>query len=46
MNVSPSGATIPGVDHHRVSVNGTELQYVAAGGAGSPVLLVHGFPET
>ncbi|HEY2064016.1 MAG TPA: alpha/beta hydrolase [Amycolatopsis sp.] len=39
-------ATIPGVDHHRISANGTELHYVAAGTAGSPVLLVHGFPET
>ncbi|WP_091618906.1 alpha/beta fold hydrolase [Amycolatopsis saalfeldensis] len=39
-------ATIPGVDHHRVRLNGTELHYVAAGAAGSPVLLVHGFPET
>jgi pimeloyl-ACP methyl ester carboxylesterase len=38
--------TIPGVDHHRVSLNGTELHYVTAGTAGSPVLLVHGFPET
>jgi pimeloyl-ACP methyl ester carboxylesterase len=39
-------STIPGVDHHRVSLDGTELHYVAAGTAGSPVLLVHGFPET
>ena len=39
-------ATIPGVDHHRISLNGTELHYVAAGTTGSPVLLVHGFPET
>ncbi|MFF0456018.1 alpha/beta fold hydrolase [Nocardia africana] len=39
-------ATIPGVDHHRISLNGTELHYVATGTAGSPVLLVHGFPET
>lgn len=39
-------ATIPAVDHHRVSLNGTELHYVAAGTTGSPVLLVHGFPET
>ncbi|MFD0509608.1 alpha/beta fold hydrolase [Streptomyces aureus] len=46
MNVSPGGATIPSVDHHRVSVNGTELHYVSAGTAGSPVVLVHGFPET
>ncbi|HEY3682183.1 MAG TPA: alpha/beta hydrolase, partial [Streptosporangiaceae bacterium] len=36
----------PDVSHHRVSVNGTELHYVSAGTAGSPVLLVHGFPET
>jgi pimeloyl-ACP methyl ester carboxylesterase len=43
---TPMTATIPGVDHHRVHLNGTELHYVAAGAAGSPVLLVHGFPET
>lgn len=39
-------ATIPGVEHHRVTLNGTELHYVSAGTAGSPVVLVHGFPET
>lgn len=39
-------ATIPGVDHHRIHLNGTELHYVAGGTGGSPVLLVHGFPET
>jgi pimeloyl-ACP methyl ester carboxylesterase len=39
-------ATIPDAGHHRVSLNGTELHYVCAGTAGSPVLLVHGFPET
>jgi pimeloyl-ACP methyl ester carboxylesterase len=33
-------------DHHRISVNGTDLHYVTAGTQGSPVLLVHGFPET
>ena len=27
-------------------VNGTDLHYVAAGTTGSPILLVHGFPET
>ncbi|TDD62739.1 alpha/beta hydrolase [Kribbella antibiotica] len=32
--------------HHTVTVNGAELHYVAAGSEGSPVLLVHGFPET
>jgi pimeloyl-ACP methyl ester carboxylesterase len=35
-----------GVTHHRVEVNGTTLHYVAAGTGGSPILLVHGFPET
>ncbi len=43
--MSPA-ATVAGVDHHRVDVNGTELHYVSAGAEGSPVLLVHGFPET
>jgi pimeloyl-ACP methyl ester carboxylesterase len=33
-------------DHHRAEVNGTKLHYVSAGAEGSPVLLVHGFPET
>src|SRR3954447_21565989 len=45
-SISAPGATIPAVTHHLTRVNGTELHYVAAGGAGSPVLLVHGFPET
>jgi len=31
---------------HHVHLNGTELHYVSAGTAGSPVLLVHGFPES
>lgn len=39
-------ATIPGVSHHQAEVNGTRLHHVRAGTAGSPVLLVHGFPET
>ena len=39
-------ATVAGVDHQRVRLNGTELHYVSAGTEGSPVLLVHGFPET
>lgn len=34
------------ITHHRAAVNGTELHYVRAGETGSPVLLVHGFPET
>lgn len=44
--ISPIGATIPGVTHHRANVDGTTLHYVAAGETGTPVLLVHGFPET
>ena len=43
---SPAGATIPGVTHHLAGVNGTQLHYVTAGDRGTPVLLVHGFPET
>jgi pimeloyl-ACP methyl ester carboxylesterase len=46
MDTTTRGATIPGVEHHHVSLNGTELHYVSAGTAGSPVVLVHGFPET
>jgi pimeloyl-ACP methyl ester carboxylesterase len=46
MNATPAGATIPGITHHRVEVNGTTLHYVAAGTGGTPILLVHGFPET
>ena len=38
--------TVAGITHHRANVNGTELHYVAAGTSGSPILLVHGFPET
>ena len=34
------------ITHHRARVNGTTLHYAAAGTSGSPVLLVHGFPET
>jgi pimeloyl-ACP methyl ester carboxylesterase len=39
-------AAIPGVNHHHVDVNSTTLHYVAAGTHGSPILLVHGFPES
>lgn len=42
----PSGATIPEVEHHRLSISGTEIHYVSTGTAGTPVLLAHGFPET
>ena len=43
---TPAGATIPGVTHHLADVNGTRLHYVSAGTSGSPVLLIHGWPET
>ncbi len=46
MNVQPTGLTIPSVSHRRANVNGADLHYVAAGDAGTPVLLVHGFPES
>ena len=46
MDVTPAGPALPGITHHCAEVNGTRLHYVAAGTSGSPVLLVHGFPET
>jgi pimeloyl-ACP methyl ester carboxylesterase len=46
MSDLPSGATVPGVTHHHMEVNGTRLHYVSAGTSGSAILLVHGFPET
>ena len=39
-------ATLTGVRHQHAEVNGTTLHYVSAGTSGSPILLVHGFPET
>ncbi|AWB87482.1 alpha/beta fold hydrolase [Mycetocola zhujimingii] len=44
--IAAIGTTIPGVAHHRAQINGTELHYVTAGTSGSPILLVHGWPET
>jgi pimeloyl-ACP methyl ester carboxylesterase len=41
-----TGASIPEVTHHHTTLNQTDLHYVSAGSDGSPVLLVHGFPET
>ena len=46
MKVAAMSPELPGISHHRSRVNGTELHYVAAGTSGSPILLVHGFPET
>jgi pimeloyl-ACP methyl ester carboxylesterase len=42
----PTGATIPEVTHHTATLNGAELHYVTAGSDGTPILLVHGFPES
>lgn len=39
-------ASIPEATHHQVPLNGTNLHYVSAGDSGSPILLVHGWPET
>ena len=44
--ITPAGATIPGVTHHLADVNGGRLHYVSAGTSGSPILLIHGWPET
>jgi pimeloyl-ACP methyl ester carboxylesterase len=44
--ITPNEATIAEVTHHRSPNNGTKLHYVSAGDQGTPVLLVHGFPET
>jgi pimeloyl-ACP methyl ester carboxylesterase len=46
MTTQPATATIAGAEHHTADVNGTTLHYVSAGDGGSPILLVHGFPET
>lgn len=46
MNAIHPGATIPEVQHHFADIDGTRLHYVSAGDTGSPILLVHGFPES
>lgn len=46
MNVTMPSTSVPGITHHTAQVDGAELHYVSAGTEGSPVLLVHGFPET
>ena len=39
-------AELAGVTHHHAMVNGTNLHYVSTGIDGTPIVLVHGFPET
>jgi pimeloyl-ACP methyl ester carboxylesterase len=46
MSTTSLRASIPGITHHTAQVNGTTIHYVSAGSTGSPILLVHGFPET
>src|SRR5689334_7405776 len=44
--IEPAGATVPGATHHVTELNGAGLHHVSAGVGGSPILLVHGWPET
>ncbi|WP_182112868.1 MULTISPECIES: alpha/beta fold hydrolase [unclassified Actinotalea] len=46
MSVAASSGPGARVAHHTVAVGGTRLHHASAGEAGSPVLLVHGFPES
>ena len=46
MSDTQRDAELTDISHHHAKVNGTQLHYVSAGTTGSPVLLVHGFPET
>ncbi len=46
MPIQPAGLTIPDATHHVGVVNGASIHHVTAGDAGTPVLLVHGFPES
>ncbi|WP_415974924.1 alpha/beta fold hydrolase [Rhodococcus sp. 077-4] len=46
MSESVPSPFVDGITHHTAQVNGTVLHYVSAGSTGSPILLVHGFPET
>lgn len=45
-STTTSPMTLPGVTHHTLDSDGVSLHYVTAGEAGSPTLLVHGWPET
>lgn len=46
MTSTALGASIPAVTHHHAHLNGTDLHWVSAGTDGTPILLVHGFPES
>jgi pimeloyl-ACP methyl ester carboxylesterase len=45
-SIVSDGGKASALSHHEASVNGTELHYVTAGTSGTPILLVHGFPES
>src|SRR5215471_13126839 len=38
--------TIPGFEAHRIPAAGGVELHVAVGGAGRPIVLLHGFPQT
>ncbi|MFR0354457.1 alpha/beta hydrolase [Streptomyces sediminimaris] len=38
--------TLPGFEHHRVQVADGVALHTAVGGSGSPIVLLHGFPQT
>ncbi|GLY32176.1 alpha/beta hydrolase [Kineosporia sp. NBRC 101731] len=44
--IEPLGATVPGATHHLTDLDSARLHHVSAGTGGSPILLVHGWPET
>lgn len=46
MTTTTESPAIPGISHHIAHVNDAVLHYASAGTTGSPILLVHGFPET
>lgn len=46
MNTTPTTPLIAGITHHTADVNGTRLHFASAGDHGTPILLVHGFPES
>ena len=46
MTTTWSGWATSEIDHHTLAVDDAALHYVSAGDSGSPLLLVHGFPES
>jgi pimeloyl-ACP methyl ester carboxylesterase len=46
MSSTTSSTAVSGITHHTARVGGAEIHYVSAGTEGTPVLLVHGFPES